>query len=73
MQSARRLASFRLSYAGGRRRGSAGCPPAWQVPRQLAQTISVSEQEAVGVTQVHFGSLGSTVSNRKKKKKKAGK
>ena len=60
MQSARRVASFRLSYAGGRRRGSAGWLPAWQDPQQLVQTISVSER---GVTQVHFGSLGTTVSN----------
>lgn len=48
MQSAERLASFRLSYVSGRRRGPAGWLPAWQVPQQLAQTSSVSEQEAVG-------------------------
>ena len=69
MQSARRVASFRLSYAGGRCRGSAEWLPAWQDPQQLVQTISVSER---GVTQVHFGSLGTTVSNRGGKKKKKG-
>lgn len=50
MQSARRLASFRLSYAGGRRRGSAGWLPAWQGPQQLVQTIAVSERGSLKFT-----------------------
>lgn len=50
MQSARRLASFRLSYASGRRRGSAGWLPAWQGPQQLVQTIAVSERGSLKFT-----------------------